>query len=162
MADETKNKIMQATLKLVIDRGYTLTTTKDIAKCAGVSEVTIFRKFESKQNIIKCIFEKMQEIPELNMNILDKCTWSLYDDLKMFSTLYFKYVTPDYVKLIIGTRSPEVFPLIKQYIMEIPSTFKKIIMKYFEIMYDKGKISNNNFESRKGYGKDPGIRRDVS
>lgn len=147
MADETRDKIVEATKKLIIDRGYTLTTTKDIAKYAGVSEVTIFRKFENKQNIIKYLLDEIQNYPELNMSILDKCTWSLCDDLKMFSNLYFKYVTPDYVKLLIGLRSPDLFPLIEKYIISIPNSFKEILIKYFSIMYNEKKISSSDFEA---------------
>lgn len=146
MANETREKIIQSTLKLIVNRGYTLTTTKDIAKGAGVSEVTIFRKFKNKQGIIECILQEYIKFPELDMSILDKCNWILEEDLKRFSDLYFKYVTDDYVKLVIGLRSPELFPLIEKYVVTIPSTFKQILINYFSIMYEKGRISNNNFE----------------
>lgn len=147
MGDETKNKIVQATLKLIIERGYTLTTTKDIAKYAGVSEVTIFRKFQNKQGIIEYILQEIQQYPELDMSILDRCTWCLDNDLKMFSHIYYKYVTHDYVKLIIGLRSPDLFPLIEKYVKKIPDKFKEILIKYFSIMYEKKKICSKDYES---------------
>ena len=37
MYDETQKKIIDATMKLVMEKGYTLATTKDIAKAAGVN-----------------------------------------------------------------------------------------------------------------------------
>ena len=52
MFDETQIKILNATMTLVMEKGYTATTTKDIAKIAGVNECTIFRKFKGKKEII--------------------------------------------------------------------------------------------------------------
>lgn len=38
--DETSQKIIDATMTLIRDKGYVATTTKDIAKLAGVNECT--------------------------------------------------------------------------------------------------------------------------
>lgn len=50
--DETSQKIIDATMSLVRDKGYVATTTKDIARVAGVNECTLFRKFQSKKDIV--------------------------------------------------------------------------------------------------------------
>jgi len=50
--DETSQKIIDATMSLIRDKGYVATTTKDIAKLAGVNECTLFRKFENKKDIV--------------------------------------------------------------------------------------------------------------
>ena len=52
MFDETQSKIIQATMDLVMERGYASTTTKDIASRAGINECTIFRKFKGKKEIV--------------------------------------------------------------------------------------------------------------
>ena len=51
--DETSQKIIDAAMTLVRDKGYVATTTKEIARIAGVNECTLFRKFESKR-ILSC------------------------------------------------------------------------------------------------------------
>ena len=48
--DGTSQKIIDAAMTLVRDKGYVATTTKEIAKVAGVNECTLFRKFESKKD----------------------------------------------------------------------------------------------------------------
>ncbi len=50
--DATSQKIIDATMSLVRDKGYVATTTKDIAKQAGVNESTLFRKFKNKKDIV--------------------------------------------------------------------------------------------------------------
>ena len=50
--DETSQKIIDAAMTLVRDKGYVATTTKEIAKVAGVNECTLFRKFKNKRDIV--------------------------------------------------------------------------------------------------------------
>ena len=50
--DETSQRIIDAAMMLVRDKGYVATTTKEIAKAAGVNECTLFRKFKNKKDII--------------------------------------------------------------------------------------------------------------
>ena len=48
--DDTSQKIIDATMSLIRDKGYVATTTKDIARLAGVNECTLFRKFQNKKD----------------------------------------------------------------------------------------------------------------
>lgn len=50
--EDTRTKILQAALRLFAKRGYDGTTTKDLAKSAGVAEGTLFRHFTSKKAIL--------------------------------------------------------------------------------------------------------------
>ncbi len=45
--------IYRATMQVVIERGYSGAATKQIAEAAGVSEVTLFRKYGNKGELIK-------------------------------------------------------------------------------------------------------------
>lgn len=68
--DKTEQKIVDATIFLLNQEGINGTTTKKIAQKAEVSEVTVFRKFKSKDNLLKitqiyysdCFLEKIQDI----------------------------------------------------------------------------------------------------
>ena len=51
--ENTEEKIIRATFDIVQREGLQKATTKKIAAEAGVNEVTIFRKFENKKNLIK-------------------------------------------------------------------------------------------------------------
>jgi AcrR family transcriptional regulator len=50
--ENTRTKILQAALKLFARSGYDGTTTKDLAKLAGVAEGTLFRYFPNKKAIL--------------------------------------------------------------------------------------------------------------
>lgn len=54
--DDTRQRIIEAALQLFGEIGYTRATTRAIAQTAGVNEVTVFRHFGSKKNLlVACI-----------------------------------------------------------------------------------------------------------
>lgn len=55
--DETGVTILRAAAELFGELGYKGTTTRAIAERAGVNEVTVFRKFGSKQGLLKALGE---------------------------------------------------------------------------------------------------------
>lgn len=60
--ENTEEKIIDATFKILQKEGIQKATTKRIAKEAGVNEVTIFRKFENKKNLIKTTKEHYMNV----------------------------------------------------------------------------------------------------
>lgn len=46
-------QIYEAAIQAVIERGYTGATTRQIAEAAGISEVTLFRKYGSKAGLVQ-------------------------------------------------------------------------------------------------------------
>lgn len=56
--DET---VYQAAVQAVIERGYSGATTKQIAEAAGISEVTLFRKYGNKARLVKLAIADVAE-----------------------------------------------------------------------------------------------------
>ena len=54
---DTREKIIQAGLKVFSNNGYEKATTRRIAQEAGVNEVTLFRHFQNKENILKAVIQ---------------------------------------------------------------------------------------------------------
>lgn len=55
------NRIVAAAAQLFAERGYTATTTRAIAERAGVNEVTLFRRFESKAGVLRALAQRFEE-----------------------------------------------------------------------------------------------------
>lgn len=55
-ASKTRDRIVDASLRLFVSQGIAGTTTRDIAKEAGIAEGTIYRHFESKEALAAEIF----------------------------------------------------------------------------------------------------------
>lgn len=54
----TRERILNAAGRLFAEQGYARTTTRAIAAAAGVNEVTLFRHFSSKQNLLRAFVEQ--------------------------------------------------------------------------------------------------------
>src|SRR3972149_3207884 len=65
MKSDTYKKILEATLKLISQKGYLGTTTREIAREAGVTEVTLFRHFGSKERLFEEVLNRYSFLPRL-------------------------------------------------------------------------------------------------
>ena len=146
MYDETQLKIIDATMTLIIDKGYSGATTKEIAKLAGVNESTIFRRFEGKKEIVIAAMDLPQWNPGLSESDFTY-QGDLEEDLTFFSEIYMRKVTPQMVKVSIGLRSAELQGAALPGIMKVPMVFKNVLINYFTQMIADGKMCDCNVES---------------
>lgn len=106
--------ILQASLKLFAGKGYSNTSTKDIAKAANVAEGTIFKHFGSKENLLYAtlipllkhtlaqewklqLIEVVQNIEDYPFQrflreVLEKKVTYAGDNLKVFKILYMEFL----------------------------------------------------------------------
>lgn len=63
--EPTREKILDAALKLFSQRGYLGATTRQIAGEAGVAEVTLFRHFGSKEKLLEEVIRSYSFLPEM-------------------------------------------------------------------------------------------------
>jgi AcrR family transcriptional regulator len=82
-SEEANQAILAATLKMVAEHGVTATTIEGIAAEAGVGKTTIYRRWESKNELI--IAAVSQLAPPPNIQFPD--TGSLQSDLKLLAEL---------------------------------------------------------------------------
>jgi AcrR family transcriptional regulator len=61
----TKELLLQATLKLISEKGYLGATTREIANEAGVTEITLFRNFGSKELLFEEVLKTYTFLPRL-------------------------------------------------------------------------------------------------
>jgi len=148
----TEQRILDAALKVFASEGYTGATTRRIAEEANVAEVTLFRKFHSKENLLKEVLIKnrasssslddyLSRIKEdtdfqIDLCILGKKILDIMRDKKrggkyhMFMLMLFEE----------GRRRPEVAEILS-------SVFQMNIARlseYFEMQIRNGKMRNVN------------------
>lgn len=68
-------------------------------------------------------------------------------DLISFSRVYMSKVTPRMVKISIGLRTAELEDAALSGIMQVPLVFKSVLMEYFEMMQNKGRIRDCDREA---------------
>jgi len=80
--NDRREQIIQAALLVFVEKGFSATKTAEIAKAAGISEVTLFRNFTSKREIFYAGIEPIlfnqlgndvaTEIDDINQNQIQK------------------------------------------------------------------------------------------
>ena len=138
--DKTSKKIIDAMMEIILEKGYTGATTKDIAERAGVNECTIFRKFKEKKEIVVAGMALPQYRPNITPETFSDIKWDIEIDLKMFMENYMKEVSPEFVRLSIGLRSPQIYQQTAPLIMNIPRTFLQALTDYLTEMKKRNKI----------------------
>jgi AcrR family transcriptional regulator len=98
----TKEKIIDAAFGLFSQKGYLGTTTKEIALHAGVSEVTLFRHFGSKESIFEEVIQSKSFLLDLK-NLIPKL-----ENLSLKDTLL-EIATENIKKLIMKKGAIKIF-----------------------------------------------------
>ena len=147
MMDETSQRIIDAAMTLVRDKGYVATTTKEIAKTAGVNECTLFRKFKSKKDIVLHGVGQAEWRAGVTPEIFRQVQWDLEADLEMFMRAYMDRMTPDFVNLSIGLRAPQLYEETSALIMKVPQAFLSSFTQYLNKMFALGKIPKADFDA---------------
>ena len=145
--DETSQKIIDAAMMLVRDNGYVATTTKAIAKAAGVNECTLFRKFKNKKDIVLQGVSQAGWRANITPEIFENVQWDLQADIEMFMKAYMDRMTPDFVNLSIGLRAPQLYEETSALIMKVPQAFLSSFTQYLNKMFDLGKIPKADFNA---------------
>lgn len=145
--DETSQKIIDAAMMLVRDNGYVATTTKAIAKAAGVNECTLFRKFKNKKDIVLQGVSQAGWRANITPEVFEYVQWDLQSDIEMFMRAYMDRMTPDFVNLSIGLRAPQLYEETSALIMKVPQAFLSSFTQYLNKMFDLGKIPKADFDA---------------
>lgn len=72
MTDETQEKILDAALEAFAEKGYIGATTINIAEKAGFSQMTLFRKFETKKNLFDKVLIKNFRVFQRDFDLILK------------------------------------------------------------------------------------------
>ncbi len=62
---KTRESLIQATFEVFLEKGYAAATTREIAERAGVNEVTLFRHFKNKENLMNEAVAECCPVPEV-------------------------------------------------------------------------------------------------
>lgn len=86
----TRDKIIKAAFELISTKGYQGATTREIARLAGVAEVTIFRHFTNKETLFAEVLQSFSAIPTLS-ELVPKLKKMTYEEA--VKTLTVRFIT---------------------------------------------------------------------
>ena len=138
----TDEKIINATFGILQREGFTKATTKKIAAEAGVNEVTIFRNFQNKNNLVEITKEyylerflkKMEEIFDFSEDD------EIEDYLQSNFIGILNLSESDFSIIKIAMEEVREIPEKKQLVSRITSTIIIKLEEFFKSQIEKGKI----------------------
>jgi AcrR family transcriptional regulator len=139
-SDDTRQRILQAAAEIMAERGYKGTTTKSIAEAAGVNEVTLFRHFGSKRNLLSEMISQHSALPGLTELIEGQLTGDYRQDLIRLATVFFQAITERKEALRLMLCEARELPEVREVIVQAPDQLRGVLMNYFQSQMEAGKI----------------------
>lgn len=142
---DNKAKLMYAAIELMAEKGYKGVSTKEIAATAGVSEMTLFRNFGSKQNLLDRAVDHYHYSIEMTRIFSDKVVWDLRTDLLMISQMYHEMMERNR-KLFLIVLSDNELAEIREKAQKHPRKLLELLTNYFIDMQRMNKLISTDAE----------------
>lgn len=139
----TSEKILEAAMRLFSENGYKAVTTKEIAREAGVSEMTVFRHFENKQNLFEKAFDKHVFSPTVKTLFENKLEGDLEKDLMKISEMYHYTLAKNERTILMQLKNNELTIDLESPLTKFPNEVRKLLVDYFTKMKEKGATNSD-------------------
>ena len=139
--EETRERILEATREIYVNKGFRGTTTREVAERAGVNEATLFRHFGNKEALVEAMFKNAVRGDREALNgFFLGVTGDLPTDLRRFAVEALHGIAAKrdliLVSLAEESRDPTGFNLLWQ----TPSTVYEHLKTYFAEAAAAGKV----------------------
>ncbi len=110
MRKNTADKILASALALMTERGYNNVSVKEIALTAGVSEMTVFRHFDTKMGILHSLIQTYSYIPYFENFFSHELTGHLKNDLQQIAHSYLTFMEKNKPIFLIAIQDRSILP----------------------------------------------------
>ena len=144
---DTRLKLLEATLELISEKGYLGATTREIARRAGVSELTLFRKFEKKEKLFEEVLKTQTFLPLLRETVIEVEDLEPAEALETIGIRYLQTLKERkmFVKIVLSelnTYPEKVRNVQMQFVREMEGT----LQSYLEELQKSGKLRTVSLE----------------
>lgn len=139
MKEATQHKLLDATLKLISEKGYLGATTREIAQEAGVTELTLFRHFGSKEKLFEEVLKTYTFLPALRELLPALDDMSCEEALKLVGTKFLQSLKKR--KSMVKIMHSEIIHYpekIREVYTKSIDDVRAVLALYFESLQNKG------------------------
>jgi AcrR family transcriptional regulator len=164
---QKQKQVLKACLELFASKGFEATTTADIAKKAGVSQGTVYKRFNTKEQLLQAVVQPLfsKTIPRAAKEFSDDINHFQYDNLAEFlkptlrNRLTFATENKQIIKILFmqAISDPQLLAeLVKPVKSVLTNTIPKVIDKLKEehllVDWDTARIMEYVLSIGAGYG----------
>lgn len=137
-----EERILDAAMIVFSENGFKGATTIKIAKEAGVNEITIFRKFKSKENLLKAVIEKKlsETLARLDLILCEEKSADVEACIKTLAISLNQFLDErmDFIFMLVtqGRKKPEIMGLFTQFRKKLVEH----LSEYFQEQMNQGNI----------------------
>ncbi|MBN3894997.1 MAG: TetR/AcrR family transcriptional regulator [Nostoc sp. NOS(2021)] len=139
---QTRARLIKSATKVFATAGLTGATTREIARVAAVNEVTLFRHFQNKEQLLAAVITEAIALQAQALVHHDEWTQNLYIDLKNYARLCNQMIEEheDLIRTFIGEakRHPHAARLI---LYETDKSRREQLVVYLQKSQEKGTVS---------------------
>ena len=141
MVKDTRELIISAAKELFEKKGFAAATTKEIAELAGISEVTLFRHFETKRNLFKEAVHSCMHPYKTEAYLSNEVTYDLRQDLTYIAHDMFETHKQNIpmLKMIMRDKIRGSAP--ERHMKKSEHHTENKLLEYFQTMKSMGKIT---------------------
>ncbi len=144
---DNKSKLMLAAIDLMAGKGYKGVSTKEIAAAAGVSEMTLFRNFGSKLNLLEQAVDRYHYSVEMEKLFKENMKWDLREDLLTICRMYHEIMHRNR-KLFIIVLGDNELAGIREKAERHPRKLLELLTDYFNEMQSMNKMIATDSETQ--------------
>lgn len=141
---QTHARLIKAATQVFATAGLTGATTREIARVAAVNEVTLFRHFQTKEQLLAAVITEAIALQAEALAHHDDWTQDLYIDLKNYAKLCNQMIEEheDLIRTFIGEakRHPQAARLI---LYETDKSLREQLVVYLQKSQEKGTVSSD-------------------
>ncbi len=139
----TKQQLLEATLKLISEKGYLGATTREIAQEAGVTELTLFRHFGSKERLFEELLNSYTVLPKLKELLPELRDTSYEEALELIAMRVLLTLKERKAMIKIMYTEVTIYPekiraVYNRFVDEVRAT----VAGFFETMQRRGTLTN--------------------
>ena len=139
----TKQRLLDATLKLISEKGYLGSTTREIAQEAGVTELTLFRHFGTKEKLFEALLRNHTFLPRLKELLPELDGLSYGDSLRLIATRFLLSLKERKSMVKIMYSEVTIYPeKIKKLYNKFADDLRLTLASYFRGLQKKGLLRN--------------------
>ena len=146
MSADTRDKIMNAAKELFAANGYAAVTTKEIAKNAGISEVTLYRHFESKRNLFNDTVKEHMHNYGIRAYIQNEATYDVRHDLTHIAKKLIESYKKNAALIRMVIKDQALKSEASTHSKRLENTDFEVLKSYFKELKEKGLIKDDEMK----------------
>jgi AcrR family transcriptional regulator len=144
--DPTHRRILEAAAQVFTTQGYARATTRAIAAAAGVNEVTIFRHFGTKKNLLLEVIDHYSALPDLADLLTRQFSGDYGQDMRLLGRSSQAFMALRRVAIRMMLCEAEHLPELRDIVGQMPRRLRQLLAGYLQQQIARGVVRDLNPE----------------